>query len=199
MRGEGRGRKRRGGQKKLNITHEYRCQFGKLLISGSCLLPAPPTHFRPLPSSRASHTSPSPHLELVGLLPVHDPEAALPLRVHQQWVAAGPRDHDAVLNRQLVSGQALEGPFADLGVVHQELGDLGGGRRREGGGGLGDQLKGRYVRGDRVGEIRRVSQGRKGGKMRPGPENVIGRMLPSGPTLMPPQRGCARLSPACWA
>lgn len=46
-------------------------------------------------------------LELVGLLPVHDPGAALALGVHHDWVAGGAGDHDAVLNTELVCGQAL--------------------------------------------------------------------------------------------
>ena len=47
-------------------------------------------------------------LELVGLLPVHDPGAPLALGVHHDWVAGGAGDHDAVLNTELVCGQALQ-------------------------------------------------------------------------------------------
>ena len=47
-------------------------------------------------------------LELVGLLPVHDPGAPLALRVHHDWVPGGTRDHDAVLNTELIRGQALK-------------------------------------------------------------------------------------------
>ena len=43
-------------------------------------------------------------LELVGLLPVHDPGAALALRVNQHRVSGGSGHHDTVLNTQVISG-----------------------------------------------------------------------------------------------
>lgn len=46
-------------------------------------------------------------LELVGLLPVHDPGTALPLRVHQHRVPSGPGDHDTILDAQVICGQTL--------------------------------------------------------------------------------------------
>ena len=47
-------------------------------------------------------------LELVGLLPVHDPGAALALRVNQHRVSGGSGHHDAILNTQVISGQPLQ-------------------------------------------------------------------------------------------
>ena len=38
----------------------------------------------------------------------------LALRVHQHRVSAGTGDHDAVLNGQLIGGQALQGPLPHL-------------------------------------------------------------------------------------
>lgn len=46
-------------------------------------------------------------LELVGLLSVHDPGTALPLRVHQHRVPSGPSDHDTILDTQVICGQTL--------------------------------------------------------------------------------------------
>lgn len=46
-------------------------------------------------------------LELVGLLPVHDPGTALPLRVHQHRIPGGPGDHDTILDAQVICGQTL--------------------------------------------------------------------------------------------
>lgn len=46
-------------------------------------------------------------LELVGLLPVHDPGTTLPLRVHQQRIPSGPGDHDTILDAQVICGQSL--------------------------------------------------------------------------------------------
>lgn len=44
------------------------------------------------------------NLELVGLFPVHDPSAALALRVDQDWIPGGPSHHDAVLYTQIICG-----------------------------------------------------------------------------------------------
>ena len=46
-------------------------------------------------------------LELVGLLPVHDPCAPLALRVHQDRISCGPCHHDTILDTQIISGQPL--------------------------------------------------------------------------------------------
>ena len=51
-------------------------------------------------------------LELVGLLPVHDPGAALALGIHQDRVPGGPGHHDAVLYTQVICGQALQAKTA---------------------------------------------------------------------------------------
>mmetsp|Transcript_45056 Transcript_45056/g.143742 ORF Transcript_45056/g.143742 Transcript_45056/m.143742 type:complete len:456 (-) Transcript_45056:3345-4712(-) len=49
-----------------------------------------------------------------------DPSVRLPLRVDHERVAGAPRHHDRVLNRELVAGQALQGPLADGALVHQK-------------------------------------------------------------------------------
>ena len=59
--------------------------------------------------------------QLVARLAILDPRLALALGVDQHRIPRRPRHHDAVLHRQLVRGQAVEVPLADLGVVHQEL------------------------------------------------------------------------------
>mmetsp|Transcript_33722 Transcript_33722/g.73616 ORF Transcript_33722/g.73616 Transcript_33722/m.73616 type:complete len:922 (-) Transcript_33722:2039-4804(-) len=66
------------------------------------------------------------------LLAVLDPREALPLGVHQHGVARGARHHDAVLDGELVGGQALHVPLAHLRVLHQELGHLQVLRHRDG-------------------------------------------------------------------
>ena len=47
-------------------------------------------------------------LELVGLLPVHNPGAALALRVNQHRISGGSCHHNTVLNTQVISGQPLQ-------------------------------------------------------------------------------------------
>ena len=59
------------------------------------------------------------YLKVVDLLSVDDPRASLALRVDQQRVPGCHGDDDAVLDRQLVVGQALEVPLADGGVVDE--------------------------------------------------------------------------------
>ena len=46
-------------------------------------------------------------LKLVGLLPVHDPGAALALGVHQHGVPGGPGHHDTILDTQVICWQTL--------------------------------------------------------------------------------------------
>mmetsp|Transcript_13421 Transcript_13421/g.31791 ORF Transcript_13421/g.31791 Transcript_13421/m.31791 type:complete len:302 (-) Transcript_13421:1547-2452(-) len=60
------------------------------------------------------------HLEAVRLLPVHQPDPPLALRIHQHRIACRACDHDAVLHTQLVSREALEVPLANLRVVDKE-------------------------------------------------------------------------------
>ena len=55
-----------------------------------------------------------PYLEFVVLLAVLDPSLALALWVHQEGVAGCLGYNDAVLNRELVVGQALEVPITYL-------------------------------------------------------------------------------------
>ena len=47
------------------------------------------------------------NLELVSLFPVHDPGAALSLRVHQKWISGSPGHHDTILDTQVVCRQTL--------------------------------------------------------------------------------------------
>ena len=47
-------------------------------------------------------------LELICLLPVHDPGAALTLRVHQNRISSSPGHHDTVLNTQVICWQTLQ-------------------------------------------------------------------------------------------
>lgn len=46
-------------------------------------------------------------LELVGLLPVHNPGAALALGVYQDRVPGCPSHHDAILDTQVIRGKTL--------------------------------------------------------------------------------------------
>mmetsp|Transcript_23991 Transcript_23991/g.78014 ORF Transcript_23991/g.78014 Transcript_23991/m.78014 type:complete len:463 (+) Transcript_23991:3039-4427(+) len=62
--------------------------------------------------------------EHVGLFAVLDPGQPLALRVDEDRVAAGAGHHDAVLHRELVGGQALEVPLANLRLVDEEIGHL---------------------------------------------------------------------------
>ena len=55
-----------------------------------------------------------PYLEVVVLLPALDPALALALGVNQQREAGGFSCDDAVLNREVVRGQALNIPLANL-------------------------------------------------------------------------------------
>lgn len=41
-------------------------------------------------------------LELIGLFPVHDPSAALALRVNQDRVPGSSGHHDAILNTEVI-------------------------------------------------------------------------------------------------
>lgn len=43
-------------------------------------------------------------LELIGLLTMHDPGAALALRIHKHRVASCPGHHDAILDTQIICG-----------------------------------------------------------------------------------------------
>ena len=55
-----------------------------------------------------------PHLELIVLLTILDPRLALALWVHEEGVAGCLGDNDAILNRELIVGQSLEVPLANL-------------------------------------------------------------------------------------
>lgn len=66
--------------------------------------------------------------ELVVRLLAQDPGARLALGVDEHGVARGVGHHDAVLDGQLVRGQALQIPLADGGVVDEEGGEVHVGR-----------------------------------------------------------------------
>ena len=63
---------------------------------------------------------------------VLDPLEGLSLGVDHEGPAPATRDDDAVLSGELVVGQALDVPVADLGTLHHEVAEVKVGAHRDG-------------------------------------------------------------------